>query len=139
MPKPELLKPEKLGGVEIDRARLLDAINQRVEALFDREHMLGHAYFMTGESLPDTFRRRVIPLLNEYFFEDWSKVRAVLADDQVGDKQDLQFITETRVNNKLIANNTVGHNKLIYQLNEVALTNPEAYLKIYSKLDAESE
>jgi hypothetical protein len=51
----------------------------------------------------------------------------------------LQFVTEIKVNNKLIANNTVGHNKLIYQLNEAALTNPAAYLKIYSKLDAESE
>jgi 5-methylcytosine-specific restriction protein B len=139
MPKPDLLGPEKLGGVKIDRYRMLDAINQRVEALFDREHTLGHAYFMTGESLPDTFRRRVIPLLNEYFFEDWSKVRAVLADDQVGDKTDLQFVTEKKVNNKLLSNNTTGQSKFIYQLNEEALNNPAAYQKIYSKLSSETE
>ena len=46
MPRPELLKQVSLGGEEIDLPRLLEAMNERIAALFDREHTIGHAYFL---------------------------------------------------------------------------------------------
>lgn len=87
--------PDVLRGVEIDAdidlAAMLRAINERVEFLYDRDHTIGHAYFMGVKSLADldrVFRRKVIPLLQEYFYEDWAKVVLVLND------QDGRFIVK---------------------------------------------
>lgn len=68
-----------VGGV--DCRRLLHAINERIALLLDREHQIGHTYLLDVGSLDDLgrrFRERVFPLLQEYFFDDWSKIRAVL-------------------------------------------------------------
>ena len=128
-----LLNKVELGGKEIDLQRLLEAMNLRIEALFDREHMLGHAYFMTGELLQSVFENKVIPLLSEYFFEDWSKVRAVLADDQVDDES-LQFVKAVEINSNLLKGRKSGRNKYVYHINHDALTSPAAYQKIYENL-----
>lgn len=65
--------------------RVLETINKRLEYLLDRDHAIGHAFFM-GEGGADldaidrTMRSKVIPLLQEYFFEDWGRIHAVLGD-----------------------------------------------------------
>ena len=88
MPNSSLLKNLVVDGIKIDN--LLEVINKRVEYLYDRDHTIGHAYFMSLENLEtkedkkaeleNIFRNKIIPLLQEYFYDDWEKVRLVLGD-----------------------------------------------------------
>ncbi|EMS8654114.1 TPA: AAA family ATPase [Klebsiella pneumoniae] len=104
MPDLSLLSGAKVKGIELEP--LLEKLNSRIEALYDREHTLGHAFFMPVKNALDsgdeetafkqlkiTFQKKIIPLLQEYFFDDWNKIRLVLADNQKQDDS-LQFVIE---------------------------------------------
>ena len=61
-------------------------INKRVEYLYDRDHTIGHAYFIslkeneTSEELENIFKNKIIPFLQEYFYDDWEKILMVLGN-----------------------------------------------------------
>ena len=135
MPQPALLKSTKVAGVDIDLRSLLESINRRIEILVDREHTLGHSYFMgeggaalPDESLPSIFRYKIIPLLQEYFFEDWSRIRSVLGDDEDGVAPAHQFVSEDESD----FHGSLGKAARTYRLNDGALNLPESYSKLYS-------
>ncbi|GAB4015476.1 hypothetical protein GCM10028808_40840 [Spirosoma migulaei] len=77
--------PTVLGEIDgIQLGQLLRTINERIECLLDRDHQIGHAYLTNVETyaqLCDAFRDRIIPLLQEYFFNDWAKIQLILGDN----------------------------------------------------------
>lgn len=79
-PRPQALeKAANHSGLPVIEA--LQAMNDRIEYLLDRDHRIGHAYLVgcrTKDEVHAAFREKIIPLLQEYFFEDWSKVAAIL-------------------------------------------------------------
>ncbi len=78
---------------EIDLVGLLTVINDRIEKLIDKDHCIGHAYFMSVETLDDlkaVFTNKVIPLLEEYFFGDLGKMGLVLGRSFVQLKQETE-------------------------------------------------
>ena len=86
-PKPELLNDVVIEGLNV--AKLLDIVNQRIEVLLDRDHCIGHANFMslkeqsTLEHLAHIFKQKIIPQLQEYFFDDWAKINLVFFNNEM--------------------------------------------------------
>ncbi len=85
MPDPEKLENFKVGNINL--TELLKKINERVEILLDRDHTIGHSYFFKvknahnpEEKLIEVFRDNIIPLLQEYFYGDYSRIGLVLGD-----------------------------------------------------------
>lgn len=85
-----------LDGIEVEGisiSGLLKTLNRRIEVLFDREHTLGHAFFTplrrspSIETLGEIFRDKVVPLLQEYFYDDYEKICLVLGDRKRPEQQ----------------------------------------------------
>lgn len=140
MPDYSLLKDIKIDDIEI--ATMLKAINERIECLYDRDHMIGHAYFIgikSMEELSDVFRNRIIPLLCEYFYDDWEKIRLILADDQKD--ENCQFIKEKDINLEELFSGDLEDvvEKKLYEINSDAFKNPQSYIEIYPKSDTKEK
>ncbi len=99
MPKPEELvdknnQPQMVEDINLQS--LLKTINERISYLLDRDHQIGHSYFMNWDNydmatLKDVWFDEIIPLLNEYFYSDWDKLQAILGGKNDNDKDDKKF------------------------------------------------
>ena len=92
-PEPKRIEPAMVGAVDLPA--LLQRLNDRLEYLLDRDHAIGHAMFMGITSLAElqqVLAQRVIPLLQEYFFEDMEKVRLALTG---GGKESVFFTSRS--------------------------------------------
>ncbi|MBE7645398.1 AAA domain-containing protein [Tenacibaculum finnmarkense genomovar ulcerans] len=90
LPKPELL--ENISFDSFNLKDVLETINNRIELLLDRDHTIGHSYFITIESgdttkLATVFKNNVIPLLQEYFYGDYGKIGLVLGKGFISKKE----------------------------------------------------
>ena len=109
---------------------LLEKINERIRILHDRDHQIGHTYFLDVknlDSLAKTFKNRIIPLLQEYFYDNWEKIDLVLNKNG--------FIQESGVNEGLFkASEFVDTEHKIYELlsaNDDKWQDPDSYINIY--------
>ena len=134
LPAPELLRGVYVEDVSIEA--MLSRMNQRIAVLYDREHAIGHAPFLplrtspTVELLGEIFLHSILPLLQEYFYEDYEKIRLVLADNQKDDER-LQFITSRDCNPlELFGNPDAGYEAHIYEINRDAFGDIDAYRSI---------
>lgn len=125
---------------EVNIKNMLDTINKRIEILYDREHTIGQAYFIdliknnSIENLDDIFTHKIIPLLQEYFYDDYEKIRLILGDNQVKNEE-LQFINVGEVPKNLFGSGfdtDLIEDKKVYNVNAAAFSNSLAYIKIYN-------
>ncbi|HEA8286629.1 TPA: AAA family ATPase [Campylobacter jejuni] len=85
----------------INLQELLKAINTRIEYLLDREKTIGHAFFISVENLEDlkkVFKNKIIPLLQEYFYNDYALINEVLNDNGMifEDKKDDKYLQKIK-------------------------------------------
>jgi hypothetical protein len=122
------LLSDNVSGINVKR--MLYAMNQRIELLLDREHILGHAYLMNASSIEDlelSFKTNIMPLLEEYFFEDWEKISQVFNYNA--------FITENKEAQSIWLGAKDEYSPNSFRVNTAALKNVEAYQDIYSSID----
>lgn len=140
MPDPSILDGIAVDGVNI--RGLLKVLNERIELLYDREHTIGHAYFTplredpSLDALEGIFKDRIFPLLQEYFYEDYGKIRAVLGDG--GKEEEHQFIKRVEKNwsdlfPDVEGESYEGRDSFSYEVNHKAFSLIESYRGIYRK------
>lgn len=131
-----LPEPNMLSEVdEIDVQKLLRKINRRIEYLYDRDHQIGHAFFIgkkSSDELIEVMQRKVIPLLQEYFYDDWEKIELILggAAKSESDKNDYFLFKQTlNANNLFNKTSKIQSKKVIYSV--VKEPSAQALLNIY--------
>jgi 5-methylcytosine-specific restriction protein B len=134
-PNPKLLEDIMVEDLSI--SKMLTTINKRISVLYDREHTIGHAYFIplrskpTIELLSEIFSNNIIPLLQEYFYEDYEKIRIVLGDSYKENEKE-QFIVAI-INNyeELFRSIEIDFDESpTFEINRRAFDNLEAYRMI---------
>ncbi len=130
---PEYNNLKEVAGIDI--GQMLKTINERIEYLYDRDHTIGHAYFINVsdmETLANVFKNKILPLLQEYFYDDWEKIRLVLGDNQKN--EDLQFVKIKRnMAAERLFRGKIDYidDKILYEINSEAFNNPQSYIEIY--------
>jgi hypothetical protein len=122
MPKEALLTDIVIDNVNVKE--MLETMNRRIEALYDREHTLGHAFFIplqnekkaTIDQLASIFKNKIIPLLQEYFYEDYEKIMLVLGIDPQNE-DDSKFIS-VKTNENLFKNSPDIDLNSTYKINK---------------------
>ena len=135
LPNPQVLADVMVEDLSI--SAMLNRMNQRIAVLYDREHTIGHAYLMklrdnpTVETLAEIFRNNIIPLLQEYFYEDYEKIRLVLGDPLKTDSEE-QFITACENDYAaLFGSVDIGlDDSNTYEINDKAFGNIDSYRSI---------
>ena len=131
MPEYDTLNETIIEGINV--GEMLKTINERIEYLYDRDHTIGHAYFIDVsdlKTLANIFKNKILPLLQEYFYDDWEKIRLVLGDSQ--------FIKEKKSANALFKSGTDYINdKILYEIDKEAFYDEQNYLKIYNSTNSQ--
>lgn len=135
LPAPKVLADISVEDLSI--SEMLTRLNKRIAVLYDREHTIGHAYFMplkaspTVETLAEIFTNNIIPLLQEYFYEDYEKIRLVLGDNKKSNPEEQFIVAKENNYAELFGDIEVGLDAgYSYEINYAAFGNIEAYRSI---------
>ncbi|HED7024899.1 TPA: AAA family ATPase [Campylobacter jejuni] len=112
----------------INLQELLKAINTRIEYLLDREKTIGHAFFISVENLEDlkkVFKNKIIPLLQEYFYNDYALINAVLNKNGM-----LEISAENKDYLKNMTEFTES-DKIVYKFSDSNNWSKDTFIKIY--------
>ena len=135
MPDENVLAGIKVGDISVKE--MLLRMNKRITVLYDREHTIGHAYFIplqsdpTIKTLASIFSDNIIPLLQEYFYEDYEKIRLVLGDHKKTNIEEQFIAVKANDYKELFGDADYGFNEMkSYEINYFAFDNIEAYRSI---------
>ncbi|MCH5171813.1 MAG: AAA family ATPase [Erysipelotrichales bacterium] len=135
MPNIKVLEGIIVEGINIEK--MLEKINERIAVLYDREHTIGHSFFTklnsysTIDDLAAIFKNKIIPLLQEYFYDDYSKIRLVLGD--TGKEEKFQFVREIKNEASAIFKGKYDADAIEeykYEIQEKAFSEIESYKQI---------
>lgn len=89
-PNKDQIKDGTVHGVNL--RGVFTKLNQKISVILGSEYQIGHSYFMnenvsTKENLKLTWFSKILPLLQEYLFDDWEKLGALVGT----------FVTQTEV------------------------------------------
>ena len=133
MPEYDTLNQTIIGDINV--GEMLKTINERIEYLYDRDHTIGHAYFINVsdlKTLANVFKNKILPLLQEYFYDDWEKIRLVLGDSQKDENLQLVKIKRNMAAERLFRGKIdYIDDKILYEINSEAFNNPQSYIEIY--------
>ena len=136
---PEYDNLNEINIEDINIGKMLKTINERIEYFYDRDHTIGHAYFINVsdlKTLANVFKNKILPLLQEYFYDDWEKIRLVLGDNQKN--EDLQFVkVKSSMDTEKLFGGKIDYidDKVLYEINFKAFNDPQSYIKIYSQVN----
>ena len=133
------------GQDKLDLSQMLDTMNKRIAYLYDREHTIGHAFFaklannQNIETLAEIFKKKIIPLLQEYFYDDYEKIQLVLGDNDKPNEN--KFVTDEKIEIQNIFKGTPGidlsENEKTYRINDdkdyAAFKDVRSYILIYKE------
>lgn len=140
MPDPEVIRDIVIhsNNKQVDVQSLLSKINRRIEILFDREHTIGHAFFVGLQdgndgfkNLEIIFKEKIFSLLQEYFYADYRLIMMVLGIP-VDNTDATKFISISEINDTDIEFDTDDKlPSVLYQINEKAFSDINNYISIY--------
>ena len=117
----------------VDGQAMLEAMNERITVYLGREHQIGHTYLIsvrTIDRLAEAFQRRIVPLLQEYFYDDWANIRSVLNKNPFICKREIEISIRDDHSERPVFE--------LLALDDVGWENAENYRKIYAGEQAEN-
>lgn len=128
MPDSSLLSTDCDG---VDLQRLLESINNRIEFLLDRERSVGHAFLIDVKNLSDlkaVFKNKILPLLQEYFYDDYAKINAVLNNNGM--------LESTTINNMKSLDEFIDGEKKVWRITDSSKWDIETFKAMYKNTES---
>lgn len=114
---------------DVDLKQLLETINKRIEILIDKDHQIGHSYFIGIQNLDDlklVFKDKIIPLLEEYFYGDFGKIGLVLGGNFI-----FQEENTAKFPKNFAYENDFLEDKKVYRFTPFEYWNESTFISVY--------